>query len=90
MGKVREHIHSDTAAVAQWISRKLRNHDPMSAREAKGEKVAKVRDRQRVEHVEGSDTVEYVLRDGQVFVITVQEASSPQRERGKRAAAMHD
>jgi hypothetical protein len=32
MGKVLDHIKDDNEALAQWIGRKLKNHDPMSKR----------------------------------------------------------
>lgn len=40
MGKVRKHIKNDCAGLAQWIGRKVRNHQPMSVREANGEVVS--------------------------------------------------
>lgn len=36
MGKVRDTIKSDKKAIAQWVGRKLCNHNPMEHRDAKG------------------------------------------------------
>lgn len=83
MGLVRGHIENDVAAMAQWVYRKIRNHDPMRQREAarpaqaknyeiRGGRVTKGK-YERVAHVEGSNIVEYSLRTGQRFRLTVEE-----------------
>jgi hypothetical protein len=33
MGKIRERFKDDVEGLAQWVGRKLRNHNPMSARD---------------------------------------------------------
>ncbi len=76
MGKVRGHISDDTAALAQWVMRKLRNHDPMSVREKDGKLQDHTdfgrKDRKRFRHIEGERIVEYCLNDGRSFRITVE------------------
>lgn len=76
MGKIREHIERDDHGLAQWIYRKLVNHDPMSTREKKRgtRSLAPV---ERYRHVEGTEAVEYCA-GGKVFLITVQEIDEPQ------------
>lgn len=70
MGKVRNHLQRDDHALAQWIMRKLVNHDPLSQREKqRGGQNTK---RQRVEHNEGTSLVVYAAA-GKVFQIEVQE-----------------
>jgi hypothetical protein len=75
MGKVRTHIVSDDAALAQWVFRKLVNHDPMSVRESVSMRTkppAKQKKTLRVQHVEGSTSVIYALADGRQFKLTVE------------------
>jgi hypothetical protein len=80
MGKVRGHIPDDAAALAQWVMRKVKNHDPMSQREAAGRNVsgmtpvlgrAKTKKTERVQHTEGTTEVLYTLDDGRAFKIEV-------------------
>jgi hypothetical protein len=73
MGKVRSTIPSDDAALAQWVYRKLVNHDPMSVRETTR---VKVKGRQRVTHVEGTTSVVYALNDGRTFELSVKDLTA--------------
>ena len=72
MGKVLESKSlSDEAVMAQWIFRKLRNHDPMSERDTK-KKCKGHRERERQYQLEPtSNVVRYCMNNGQVFEITV-------------------
>lgn len=80
MGKVRNHIEENTAGLAQWINRKLGNHHPLSEREPKlglAERKANMNGRDRVNHVEGTTEVTYVLSDGSEYLIQVTELNGP-------------
>jgi hypothetical protein len=72
LGKIRKHIERDDHGLAQWIFRKLVNHDPMSVRE----KHRKTDGNVRFRHIEGTQEVEYVAGD-KVFLISVQEVDEP-------------
>jgi hypothetical protein len=72
LGKLRPHIERPDHALAEWISRKLTNHDPMSVRE----KTRRTHGVERVRHVEGTQTVEYCAGD-QVFLISVELVDEP-------------
>ncbi len=75
MGKVLPDIAGDEAALAQWVMRKLRNHDPMSARDsAKKAPGHREKERQYVVTRTGPDgeaVVRYALNRGDVFEITI-------------------
>jgi hypothetical protein len=72
LGKVRDRIERDDHAVAQWIYRKLVNHDPLSARDP----MHATDGAERIRHVEGTQEIEYVTTD-KVFHITVEEIDKP-------------
>lgn len=83
MGKVRDHIYDDTQALAQWVFRKLKNHDPMSVRELPGGNSLRakmgVTAKERVMHQEGTTECHYVLDDGRVFEIRVTQTAGMSR-----------
>lgn len=79
MGKVREHIKDDVQGLTQWIGRKLRNHNPMSARDGK---VASIKMTKKPEgykpataHLLKDDprTAVYTLGNGRRFKLQVVE-----------------
>lgn len=70
MGKLRAHIAREDHALAEWIARKLRNHDPATVREA-GQPKKKQAARERIRHEEGTSQVVYCAM-GQNFLIEVQ------------------
>lgn len=83
MGKVRSHIVNDSAALAQWVGRKLRNHNPMKHRD----KVADSHSRANSHGTRVKDSfnvfltldagrsnqVFYELENGRIFQMTVEE-----------------
>ena len=86
MGKIREQFEGDmVAGLTQWVGRKLKNHDPMSAMDAgatmRGIPVPRQINDAKVKPgqvycgiVKGKrDTVRYGLQDGRVFEVTVRE-----------------
>jgi hypothetical protein len=86
MGKIREQFAGDmVAGLAQWVGRKLKNHDPMSAMDGgayvRGLKVSRQVQDAKVKPgqvycgiVNGKrDTVRYGLQDGRVFEVTIRE-----------------
>lgn len=78
MGKVRNGIPNDDAGIAQWVYRKLTNHNPMSEREtgSVATRKALVGNRPRVEIDPADDTrVTYLLNDGREYEIKVTEVS---------------
>jgi hypothetical protein len=84
MGKVINAKIPDTALVAQWIFRKLRNHHPMSEHDSK-HRHALAREKVReYQLAPDSDTVRYALNDGRVFEITVKLVE------GKLPAMVHE
>lgn len=72
MGKVRQEIADDTASLAQWVFRKLRNHDPLSARDIPVRHKASRETQRQYQITSDSNTVRYCLNDGRVFEISVQ------------------
>ena len=72
MGKIRERFKDDVEGLAQWVGRKLRNHNPMSARDT-----ASVR--RRVASIQvgivafDRNKVIYALSDGRRFEMSVRE-----------------
>lgn len=71
MGKVINSDLPDTALIAQWVFRKLRNHHPMSERDAK-KRHPQVREKMRERQLAAdSNVVRYALNDGRVYEITV-------------------
>lgn len=77
MGKVRDHIPNDAAALTQWAYRKLVNHDPMTKRESSETRGGRSL---RFQHVEGSNTVRYTLSDGRVFEMKVVQVAGAERQ----------
>ncbi len=87
MGKVRSQITDPTKALAQWVYRKLSNHDPMSA-------IAKMqragRDKENPLFAEGTDgAVLYPLSNGEVFMVTVTRLTPAQIASQRRALGKH-
>jgi hypothetical protein len=73
MGKVLDLNVPDEALIAQWVYRKLRNHHPMSERDAK-RRHPFAREKKREYQINPtSNTVRYALNDGRVFEITVMQ-----------------
>ena len=72
MGKIRERFKDDVEGLAQWVGRKLRNHNPMSTRDT-----ASVR--RRVASIQvgivafDRNKVIYQLGDGRRFEMGVRE-----------------
>ena len=78
MGQVRGHIKDDAAALAQWVYRKCKNHDPMKIRDQVGVglktgRVTYKSAEHRSKHEEGTTQVEYATCDGRKFLLTVEE-----------------
>lgn len=86
MGKIRDQFAGDmVAGLAQWVGRKLKNHDPMSAmdmgssrREARWQRtVSDAKVKPGVCYcgiVKGTrNVVRYGLEDGRVFEVTIRE-----------------
>lgn len=66
MGKVKEAFTDDGAGLAEWVYRKLRNHDPLSARDkAKGLRSAFV--------TKDPLVVRYATADGRCFEVAVRQ-----------------
>ena len=84
MGKVLPDIVGDEAAMAQWIMRKLRNHDPMSARDT-AKKAPGHREKERQYVTADGSTVRYALNRGDVFEITVMRVSGTMADKPKVA-----
>jgi hypothetical protein len=85
MGKVKTKISNDAEAIAEWVGRKLVNHDPMSVREKPSKtKVAqdmrdRIRETRKVKFP-APQSVTYALDNGQVFLITVEEIVGDESE----------
>lgn len=71
MGKVRSHIEDDAEALAEWVARKLKNHDPMSDR-AKVDKSDRRWAGERTTLNQENATVVYQTDDGGMYRITVE------------------
>jgi hypothetical protein len=69
---VKPKVEDPRAALAEWVWRKCRNHDPL--RERYGEKGHPLTDG-RLKHIEGTSFVEYEA-GGRKFRITVEEIGS--------------
>jgi hypothetical protein len=85
MGKVLADIEGDEAALAQWLMRKLRNHDPMSARDTQ-KKAPGHREKERQYVIagvgpDGEAVVRYALNRGDVFEITIMKAQGTLAEK---------
>ena len=85
MGKIRQHLEKTTVVgLAQWVGRKVRNHDPLSTVDGPGSAIRKkyrtITDgvlKPKTAYV-GLDSLDpsvvlYGLEDGRVFKITVTE-----------------
>ena len=81
MGKVREHFTDDVEGLAEWMKRKLHNHDPMSQRDtAKGQRI--------VAYANNSKTaVHYTTAGGRTFELSVREINTENPRVKKRVAA---
>lgn len=82
MGKILgEYRKDDTVSrqtgLAQWVFRKLRNHDPLSVVDD-AKRRAGLRPEMRVQHMPEGNVARYVLNDGSVFEITVTQVQGPQ------------
>lgn len=65
---------SDEAVIAQWVFRKLRNHDPMSERDSrKPHPLAREATNRQRQLAPTSNVVRYALNDGRVFEIIIQK-----------------
>lgn len=76
MGKIRDRFSNDTEGLAQWVGRKLRNHNPMSERD----KGMVEGHRKKVAHgmktgilADDPTKVVYQMGNGRRFVLSVQE-----------------
>ena len=68
MGQVRDHISSDGPALAEWVARKLHNHNPMRIRS--GQRGAETQ-KTHIAFDHDTQKVFYMSADGQVFEIEV-------------------
>jgi hypothetical protein len=71
MGKLRDHIPREDHGLAEWIKRKLVNHDPLSQRN-KASGLASPKGR-RVVHTDHTAVVHYRANGGRTFRIEVAE-----------------
>jgi hypothetical protein len=73
MGKIRERFKDDVEGLAQWVGRKLRNHNPMSQRVGRFSN-ERGRPRMQVGIIAMDRTkVVYELGDGRRFEMCVRE-----------------
>jgi len=73
MGKIRERFKDDVEGLAQWVGRKLRNHNPMSQRVG----TTRLRPKMVVGIVAFDRTkVVYRLGDGRRFEMSVREVDA--------------
>lgn len=87
MGKVRSQIIDSEQALAQWIGRKLANHDPSSMISAMNRKG---RDKENPILAEGrTNSVLYPLKNGEVFQFTVERLNPEQIQHQRRALGEH-
>ena len=87
MGKVRDSISDNTQALAQWMFRKLANHDPMS-------KICPMNRQGRhketpIYATDSLTSVLYPLQDGRVFKCSVQELTDEQIAEQRTALGAH-
>jgi hypothetical protein len=84
---VRDHIVNDAEGIAQWIFRKICNHDPMRFRSPMNRK-----GRHKEEPIYATDSltsVLYPLQDGRVFMCSVQELTDEQIAEQRTALGAH-
>jgi hypothetical protein len=73
MGKIRERFKDDVEGLAQWVGRKLRNHNPMSQRVGKTT-MPRMWPKVQVGIVAfDRNKVIYALSDGRRFEMSVRE-----------------
>ena len=94
IGKIRGRYEDDTTGLAQWVARKVRNHDPMSERDGSPGKANQSKRGKRHVHdvsyatpgvvycgtVDGKpNSVVYGLSDGRAFEITVRQIPATEK-----------
>jgi hypothetical protein len=87
MGIVRDHIVADDAALAQWMFRKLANHDPMKHR-CPMNRVGRDKETPLVA-ANSATSVLYPLKDGRVFMLSVKELTDTEIAEQRQALGTH-
>lgn len=96
-GKIRTHFGDDVLGLAQWVGRKVRNHDPMSERDkgrARSNRLEQspggvkhgVASVTMVNEGVESPVVLYGMADGRLFEIQVREVHPAAYAKAKRVA----